>query len=615
MRLYFLSFLAYLTVALDCVNRDTLGPQKRYLFKRKQPEAPNAEEVKLKALDWGQLNFLHTTDTHGWLEGHLKEKHYGGDWGDFSSFVTIMKEIAAFKQADLLLIDTGDLNDGNGMSDATAVSGERIRPLYTARPCQTKLANLKELPFDILTIGNHELYRPEIALDVYQNFAPFWGDRYLTSNVQIYDPNTGELNYIGKQYRHFQTKMGLNIMAFGFLFDFDRGANNTVVIKMEDSVKEQWFLDALAEGNVDLFLLAGHIPVRGSSEWTSAITAIRAVYPNTPIQIFGGHYHIRDFVAYDSRAVGLASGRYCETVGWISINGLNNTLSSDSGTGRPALNESTDDLRISRKYLDFNRFTFAFHTNLDQFDTRHGKKISHEITQIRHELNLTSIFGCAPQDYYLSRVAYEDKGSLIRLISQEAIPSVVVREARRNNPRIFLMNSGLLRFDIFKGLFTHDDSFIVAPFKNSFQFIPSVPYTIAKGVLSALNAGKVAKRREPEIGSLGNHGNHRPISQLYDISPGYVTYDDFGTDGDDTKHPELPNYHVPNYLQGNASFSVSEEPDSVDVIFIDFIARYVLDALKRSGKEYSLGDIQDYLPEEFYSRNVLPKYAQENWPC
>ncbi|OLL23373.1 hypothetical protein NEOLI_005490 [Neolecta irregularis DAH-3] len=81
-------------------------------------------------------------------------------------------------------------------------------------------------------------------------------------------------------------------MAFGFLFDFKRGANNTVVTNVRDSVKEQWFLDALAKDNVDLFLLAGHIPVRGSSEWTSAIAAIRAVHPNTPIQIFGGHYHV-----------------------------------------------------------------------------------------------------------------------------------------------------------------------------------------------------------------------------------------------------------------------------------------------------------------------------------
>jgi 2',3'-cyclic-nucleotide 2'-phosphodiesterase (5'-nucleotidase family) len=28
----------------------------------------------------GQLNFLDTSDTHGWLEGHIKEQNYGADW-------------------------------------------------------------------------------------------------------------------------------------------------------------------------------------------------------------------------------------------------------------------------------------------------------------------------------------------------------------------------------------------------------------------------------------------------------------------------------------------------------------------------------------------------------
>jgi len=55
----------------------------------------------------GQLNFLHTTDTHGWLEGHLKEKNYGADWGDYVSFVKDMRKKAKAYDVDLLLVDTG----------------------------------------------------------------------------------------------------------------------------------------------------------------------------------------------------------------------------------------------------------------------------------------------------------------------------------------------------------------------------------------------------------------------------------------------------------------------------------------------------------------------------
>lgn len=38
-----------------------------------QPSAPKPIPAPLRDLHWGQLNFLHTTDIHGWLAGHLQE--------------------------------------------------------------------------------------------------------------------------------------------------------------------------------------------------------------------------------------------------------------------------------------------------------------------------------------------------------------------------------------------------------------------------------------------------------------------------------------------------------------------------------------------------------------
>lgn len=38
-----------------------------------QPGAVPPVAAPLRDLTWGQLNFLHTTDTHGWLGGHLLE--------------------------------------------------------------------------------------------------------------------------------------------------------------------------------------------------------------------------------------------------------------------------------------------------------------------------------------------------------------------------------------------------------------------------------------------------------------------------------------------------------------------------------------------------------------
>lgn len=43
--------------------------------------------------------------------------YFSGDLGDFASFVTHMKELALDKDVDLLLVDTGDVHDGTGLSD------------------------------------------------------------------------------------------------------------------------------------------------------------------------------------------------------------------------------------------------------------------------------------------------------------------------------------------------------------------------------------------------------------------------------------------------------------------------------------------------------------------
>lgn len=75
--------------------------------RRMQPDAQNSTTSPKGPLSWGQLNFLHTTDTHGWLEGHLKEQNYGADWGDFVSFVRRMREKADDYGVDLLVVDTG----------------------------------------------------------------------------------------------------------------------------------------------------------------------------------------------------------------------------------------------------------------------------------------------------------------------------------------------------------------------------------------------------------------------------------------------------------------------------------------------------------------------------
>lgn len=97
--------------------------------RRMQPDAQNATHGPKAPLEWGQINFLHTTDTHGWLEGHIKEQNYGADWGDYVSFTKHMKQKAKKLGVDLLLVDTGvshELILGFSASSCVAANFYRI---------------------------------------------------------------------------------------------------------------------------------------------------------------------------------------------------------------------------------------------------------------------------------------------------------------------------------------------------------------------------------------------------------------------------------------------------------------------------------------------------------
>lgn len=204
-----------------------------------------------------------------------------------------------------------------------------------------------------------------------------------------------------------------------------------------------------------------------------------------------------------------------------------------------------------------------------------------------------------------------------------------------------------------------DDSFIVSPFTDAFQYIPDVPYKYASQVLGVLNKIPANKKRQnlrsrdfdftsmtgevcPE--GMVEHAHDslksrsepmtrgRQRRQTANLTPGYVTKgtslriylvndilmicfaDDFGIDGDDTIHSTIPFYPQPDYLQANASFPTSgAKPETVDLIFLDFIASGVVSALRSLGASYTVADTSYYLPETFTTNSYLPAYAKIAW--
>lgn len=114
------------------------------------------------------------------------------------------------------------------------------------------------------SISHPQLYHFEVAKDVYENFAPLWEGRYLTSNVNITlpDSKTGQplSRPIGNRFYSFVTpNKNLSITAYGVMFDFKSPAKEVTVQSPVDMVKEEWFQESLRK-EVDLFLIAAHAP-------------------------------------------------------------------------------------------------------------------------------------------------------------------------------------------------------------------------------------------------------------------------------------------------------------------------------------------------------------------
>ncbi|GLA27270.1 hypothetical protein M752DRAFT_311588 [Aspergillus phoenicis ATCC 13157] len=627
-------------------SEESARAQASKIAPRMQPDSHNTTHWPTRPLPWGEINFIHTTDTHGWLEGHLNEVNYGADWGDFVSFVTHMRNQADQHNVDLLVVDTGDIVTGNGLSDASDPEGQLSNPIF------------RYLDYDLLTIGNNDLYNPNVTDRIQWDIADYYTERYLTTNVLVErdDKNIS----IGEKYRYITTKHGLRIMAFGFtLQDFKAPA--TVHIQgYEDIVEEEWFKDAMNQ-TVDLYLLIGHADIGQSCKIKTQYQGdqnplicmkdwFRQNKPDIPLQILGGHSHVRNFTCYDSGSSGLESGRYSDTVGWLA---LSDVAPSDTWNGSKTMTDvpmptrtctphkstsspSTEKtVRLDRRYLDFNRQTFAYHALgatgpdvPDGFDTPTGQYVTKDIEGTREEWNLTTELGCAPQSYYISSSPYNCPDNIYTLV-RAALNATV---NPNNSPRLIVFNTYGIRYDLYQGPFTVGDAFTVSSYADAFLYLADVPYKDAKTLECKLNVGKDSDcdyeepKEDCSINSLRfSTSPSADLSQqnvltdhprnLDNINPGHVTKDDFGDCsasnvdcGDDTLHiKRREDYKHPYYLQVKSDID-ENETETVDVVFTGDIQKYILPILNRSDT-----DVKYYMDPSFTTRDFLQVYAKTVW--
>ncbi|TKA69133.1 hypothetical protein B0A55_08489 [Friedmanniomyces simplex] len=295
---------------------------------------------------------------------------------------------------------------------------------------------------------------------------------------------------------------------------------------------------------------------------------------------------------------------------------------------------------------------------------RHSRR--HAIHAARKAMKLDHTFGCAPQDYWLNRAQYPANDSLLTLLDTQVLPDTF---ERLNKASIVITNSGAMRFDIFKGPFTIDTTFLVSPFTSGFRRLRGVPYGAASQVLQLLNnEGPITLEALAALGkgvpsfcakdcTLANAGN-RPRAaicqdgckgagvRMQDLMPplppvalrtlrgegsgqqvplfaaekptipGYTTIDDAGEDGDDTVHQAIQFYDVPNCIGVDVGFSSmsGEKPEMVDLVYNEFIQDWVLLALRYLGKTYAKGETEGALGGKTMTE-MISEWVGGHWGC
>lgn len=189
----------------------------------------------------------------------------------------------------------------------------------------------------------------------------------------------------------------------------------------------------------------------------------------------------------------------------------------------------------------------------------------------------------------------------------------IVKNPSRTNPAFYITNSGGVRFDIFKGPFTIDNMYQISPFRNLFYAIEDVPADIVSKLLDAMNdVGSYNKRALYFLKKRSKHikTSKKPIANVT-LTPGYITEDDFGKDGDDTKHIGIPHYDMPVYVASPSPSNSSSE--LIDVIYLDFFDDQLKSVLSdlTGGKTWVPN--KNYINATINSSTMWVEYAKQFW--
>eukprot|EP00792_Barthelona_sp_PAP020_P013766 TRINITY_DN9285_c0_g1_i1.p1 TRINITY_DN9285_c0_g1~~TRINITY_DN9285_c0_g1_i1.p1 ORF type:complete len:629 (+),score=132.64 TRINITY_DN9285_c0_g1_i1:59-1945(+) len=415
-----------------------------------------------------KISLLHTTDIHAWVYGHTHETTYSGTFGDVLSFYEQLKTYHNNNNDDFLLIDTGDLTQGTGFSDVQEPYGSLM------------LKAVEYLPYDFMTIGNHELGIPSLMTH-FKNWDFLNSNKYICSNSFFAEEGNDECSknknigipYIIKQLPNTNVKA----LVIGLVEDPGHLPETVCLIDIIAALDNEEMHQVYEKGDYDVILGLLHIgsKTNGTNDVETFLRSVPAHKTrDLPIIFLNGHTHIRNYVFYkDKNSVRLESEWALKHIGLMSVE-MDKT---DKGYTLASVNHTfisvnTEDLL--KNLPDTKEWK----------PTTNGQLLDKYIDDQLKSLNLDKVLGKAPYKFRKNgRISQND--SMKHLYVKMIFPSVL--KPRISGIPIFVLNSGSMRNNIYEGNVTLGDVYTVDPFNNPYETIRGLSFTEATALIHELS--------------------------------------------------------------------------------------------------------------------------------
>jgi 2',3'-cyclic-nucleotide 2'-phosphodiesterase (5'-nucleotidase family) len=414
------------------------------------------------------INILVLTDVHSWVQGHgSHEPNLNADYGDVLSFYQrLHSQITSFaiqedgSTPDLYFVMNGDFVHGTILGDDP--------PRYLS-------GIVERMPYDVVTIGNHELLSLETVklLREAGGLVDSWGESLVTSNVRVKDDsgNGGGLVPMGSNYRFLNGNQG-TVLAFGFLFNMGSEAVVTVET-VQDVIQQPWFTSLFASPrptDFDAILVLAHMDVQDDLILLLHTTFRELCGDSMVIQFITGHTHTRSYNDLDEYASSFEAGRYLDTVGFVSF---------DPRKGN-----------FEHVFVDANKASIAqsLGMGIEEYPTQDGKELTEYIARTLNHAGANEILGCAPNRFRVEGYLNETD-SLLRLYMEEVMPSTFLHQSSTGGSyyeHVFMQRlDWFVRYDLFEGVVTMNDVAGVVPEDDT---IVSISYSIhGKDILELMD--------------------------------------------------------------------------------------------------------------------------------